>query len=105
MFSLRTPITTGLVALTIASATIATASTADARNRFLPGVGVGLLGGALAATVLSQPHYAGPAYYDPNPVGYAPAYDPQYVVSAPPACHVVWKTDAWGDNYRTRVCY
>ncbi len=98
MFSLRTAISTGLIALTIAGTTIATASEASAHDRFWPGLAAGLVGGAIVGGAFSQPrYYAPPAYY-------APAYRPYYVGGYYPRCHVVWRQDRWGDQYRTRVC-
>ena len=44
MFSLKTVITTSLIALTVAGTTLATTSQAEARNRFLPGLAAGLSG-------------------------------------------------------------
>lgn len=98
MLSLRTAISTGLIALTIAGATIATASEANAHDRFWPGLATGIIGGAIIGGALNQPrYYAPPAYY-------GPAYRPYYVVGGYPRCHVVWRQNAWGDQYRVRVC-
>jgi hypothetical protein len=99
MFSLRTALSTGLIALTIAGTTIATASEANAHDRFWPGLATGLVGGAILGGALSQPnYYAPPAYY-------GPAYRPYVIVRGYPRCHIVWRQDRWGDQYRTRVCY
>ncbi|WP_428425737.1 hypothetical protein [Pararhizobium sp.] len=99
MFSLRTAISTGLIALTIAGTTIATASEANAHDRFWPGLATGLVGGAIVGGALSQPRYYAPPSY------YAPAYRPYYVGGGYyPRCHIVWRQDRWGDQYRTRVC-
>ncbi|OHV84467.1 hypothetical protein [Rhizobium sp. LCM 4573] len=94
----RKLVTTGLVALTIAGTTIATASQAEAHNNFGRGLAAGIagtiVGGALIAGA-ARPAYAGPVYE-------APAYEPVY--RPYPACHVVWRQNAWGDMYRARVC-
>ncbi|OLP55030.1 hypothetical protein BJF92_16655 [Rhizobium rhizosphaerae] len=105
MWTIRKNIlTTGLVALTIAGTTIATASQAEAHNNFGRGLAAGiagtLIGGALVASA-SHPAYAAPVYT--TPVYDVPAY-PQTVVVAQPACRVVWRQDGYGDMYRTRVC-
>jgi hypothetical protein len=98
----RKLVTTGLVALTIAGTTIATASQAEAHNNFGRGLAAGIagtiVGGALIAGA-ARPAYAGPVYE-------APVYEPVYpaAVRAYPACHVVWRQNAWGDMYRARVC-
>ncbi|WP_337267675.1 hypothetical protein [Oryzifoliimicrobium ureilyticus] len=100
-------ITTGLVALTIAGTTIATASQAEAHNNFGRGLAAGIagavVGGALIAGATSHPVYAAPVYGGPvyaGPVAYPPVYERVY-----PACHTEWHQNAWGDMYRTRVCY
>ncbi|WP_234794667.1 hypothetical protein [Xaviernesmea oryzae] len=100
-------LTTGLVALTIAGTTIATASQAEAHNNFGRGLAAGiagtLIGGALVASA-SHPAYAAPVYAAPTYPAYAvPAYAPEVVVSQP-VCRVVWHQDGWGDMYRTRQC-
>jgi hypothetical protein len=96
MFSLKTVISTGLIALTVAGATVAATSQAEAHNRFLPGLATGLIGGALVAEAF-QPHgYAPPVY--------RPVYRPYVVIDNYPTCHVVWRQNAWGDQYRARVC-
>lgn len=98
----RKLVTTGLVALTIAGTTIATASQAEAHNNFGRGLAAGIagtiVGGALIAGA-ARPAYAGPVYE-------APVYEPVYpaAVRAYPACRVVWRQNAWGDMYRARVC-
>nr|WP_298094211.1 hypothetical protein [uncultured Shinella sp.] len=97
MFSLKTAITTSLIALTVAGTTLATTSQAEARNRFLPGLAAGFIGGALVADAL-QPHYYAPPVY-------RPVYRPYVVVNNYPVCHVVWRQNAWGDQYRARVCH
>lgn len=98
MFSLRTAITTGLVALTLAGTTLATTADANAHDRFWPGLATGLVGGAIVGGALSQPrYYAPPAYY-------RLAYRPYVVVNTYPRCHTVWRQNAWGDQYRARVC-
>ncbi|WP_414714103.1 hypothetical protein [Shinella sp.] len=43
-----------------------------------------------------------PRYYAP-PI-YRPVYRPYVVVNDYPTCHVVWRHNAWGDQYRARVC-
>ncbi|KKX30276.1 hypothetical protein [Rhizobium sp. LC145] len=94
----RKLVTTGLVALTIAGTTIATASQAEAHNNFGRGLAAGIagtiVGGALIAGA-ARPAYAGPVYE-------APIYEPVY--RAYPACRVIWRQNAWGDMYRARVC-
>lgn len=98
MFSLRTALSAGLIALTIAGTTIATASEANAHNRFWPGLATGVVGGAILGSALSQPrYYAPPAYY-------GPVYNPYVVVGGYPSCHIVWRQNGWGDQYRVRVC-
>lgn len=103
MFSLRTALSTGLIALTIAGTTIATASEANAHDRFWPGLATGVVGGAILGSALSQPrYYAPPTYYGP---AYSPyGYRPYVVVGGYPRCHVVWRENGWGDQYRVRVC-
>ncbi|MDW5312748.1 hypothetical protein [Rhizobium sp. PL01] len=100
MLSLRTAISSGLIALTIAGTTIATASQANAHDHdhFWPGLATGFVGGAIVGGALSQPrYYAPPAYY-------APVYRPYYVGGGYPRCHVAWRQNRWGDQYRVRVC-
>lgn len=99
MFSLRTAITTGLVALTLAGATFATTADANAHDRFWPGLATGLVGGAIVGEALSQPRY-----YGPPPAYYRPAYHRYVVVNEYPRCHTIWRQNAWGDQYRARVC-
>ncbi|HEV7248789.1 MAG TPA: hypothetical protein VGN93_17565 [Shinella sp.] len=96
MFSLKTAIATGLIALTMAGTTLATTSQAEAHNRFLPGLATGIIGGALVADALQPRYYAPPIY--------RPVYRPYVVVNDYPTCHVVWRHNAWGDQYRARVC-
>ncbi|SES40963.1 hypothetical protein [Rhizobium sp. NFR03] len=91
--------TTGLIAVTITGAAMATAPQAEARNRFGVGLAAGAVGGALLAGALDRPVYAAPVY--PSTV-YEPVYPP--VVEAYPACRTVWHQNAWGDMYRTRSC-
>lgn len=105
---LHTFVTTGLVALTIAGSAFATASQAEARNNFGRGLVAGIAGAVIGGALLANGHHASgygpPAYavvpYGPPPTPYgAPVYTSHY-----PACHVVWRQDAWGDMYRARVC-
>jgi len=96
MFSLKRTLTTGLIALTMTGAALATASQAEAHNRFLPGLAAGLIGGALVADAF-QPHYYAPPIY-------RPVYRPYMAFNNYPTCHVVWRQNAWGDQYRARVC-
>lgn len=102
MLSLRTAISSGLIALTIAGTTIATASQANAHDHdhdhFWPGLATGLVGGAIVGGALSQPRYYAPPDY------YGPAYRPYVAVNTYPRCHTVWRQNAWGDQYRARVC-
>lgn len=101
--TMRKLVTTGLVALTIAGTSIATASQAEAHNNFGRGLAAGIagavIGGALIAGATAPHAYAEPMYA-------GPAYAPGYLPPAPyyPECHVVWHQNAWGDMYRTRVC-
>lgn len=97
-------VTAGLVALTIAGTTIATASQAEARNNFGRGLAAGIAGTLVGGALLSAAHdrpvygtpvYAQPTYYGPPPVVYEPVY---------PRCHVAWRQDGFGDMYRVRVC-
>ncbi|SCB10665.1 hypothetical protein [Rhizobium hainanense] len=101
--TMRTLAITGLVALTIAGTTIATASQAEAHNNFGRSVAAGIagavIGGALVAGATIPPAYPAPMYA-------GPAYAPGYLPPAPyySRCHVVWHQNAWGDMYRARVC-
>jgi hypothetical protein len=102
-------VTAGLVALTIAGTTVATASQAEAHNNFGRGLAVGVagavIGGALIAGATHAPAYGPPTYvaapYGPPPARY---YGPPPVAAYYPSCHVVWRQDRWGDMYRTSVC-
>ncbi|MFS2176064.1 hypothetical protein ACCC98_08915 [Rhizobium pisi] len=94
MSVLHKTMATGLIALTFAGASLATATTADARPRdaFWGGLAAGVVGGALLSEA------ARPAYptYRPYPV-YRTYYRPSY-------CHLEWRHDDWGDPYRVKVC-
>lgn len=92
-------LTTSLIVLSVAGATLATTSEADARNRFGVGLAAGAIGGALLMGALDRPAYAAPVYP-------APVYEPLYpsVVETYPACRTVWHQNAWGDMYRVRSC-
>lgn len=100
-------VTAGLVALTIAGTTIATASQAEAHNNFGRGLAAGIagtvIGGALIAGA-SHNYYGGPAY-GPAPVYSQPVYGPPVAYQTVyPRCHLAWRQDGYGDMYRVRVC-
>jgi hypothetical protein len=94
---LHKTVAAGLIALTLTGATLATATTADARPRdaFWGGLAAGAVGGVL----LSQAaRLAYPAYpvYRPYPVYRA--------YSRPRYCHIEWRYDDWGYTHRVEVC-
>jgi len=91
----------GLIALTFAGASLATAETANAHsgNAFWGGLAGGVVGGVVGGAIASRPAYpAYPAYpvYRPYPV-YRTYYRPSY-------CHIEWRHDDWGNPYRVKVC-
>jgi hypothetical protein len=80
---MRTTLTAVAAAATIAVATIAAPTTADARRGWwAPAIIGGLAAGAIIGSAYARPYYGGYGYYQPAPVynGYAPAY---YGYSAP----------------------
>lgn len=90
--SAKTFAAAAVAALTLAGASIATSSQAEARGGAFV---AGLIGGAVVGAALTAPAYAyGPTYY------VAPAPAPVYV----PSCHKVFVTDAWGNVYKQKVC-
>lgn len=109
MLTARKLVSTGLVALTIAGVTIATASQAEAHNYFGAGLATGLIGGALATAAITQPYGPPPvAYrYGPPVYGYRP-YGPPPVytgfVGGYPHCHVAWHENGYGRVYPVRAC-
>lgn len=99
----RTFVTTGLVALTIAGTTLATASQAEAHNNFgrglVAGIAGAVIGGALLASTAHFPAHA------VAPQGYPPAgYLPRQPAAYDPACHIAWQQNSRGDMYRSRIC-
>ncbi|MBB3522233.1 hypothetical protein RJJ37_07005 [Rhizobium redzepovicii] len=97
MSVLHKTMATGLIALTLAGASLATATTADARPRdaFWGGLAAGVVGGALLSEA-ARPAYPAYPYYRPYPV-YRTYYRPSY-------CHLEWRYDRWGEAYRVKVC-
>ncbi len=100
----------GLIALTFAGASLATAGTASAHsgNAFWGGVAGGVVGGLVGGAIASGPAY--PAYpapygYYPRPYAYYPAYRayPAYYYG-PRYCRPEWRHDRWGHPYRIDVC-
>ncbi|ANP86730.1 hypothetical protein ACOJBM_08250 [Rhizobium beringeri] len=100
MSVLHKTMATGLIALTFAGASLATATTADARPRdaFWGGLAAGVVGGALLSEAARPAYPVYPAYpaYRPYPV-YRTYYRPDY-------CHFEWLHDDWGNPYRVKVC-
>ncbi|MBY5327864.1 hypothetical protein [Rhizobium leguminosarum] len=100
MSVLHKTMATGLIALTFAGASLATATTADARPRdaFWGGLAAGVVGGALLSEAVRPAYPAYPTYpaYRPYPV-YRTYYRPDY-------CHFEWLHDDWGNPYRVKVC-
>ncbi|MEZ2130431.1 MULTISPECIES: hypothetical protein [unclassified Sinorhizobium] len=90
--------TAGLIALTIAGASLATATAADARSHdaFWGGVAAGAVGGVLLSEAVR------PAY--PYAVYPAPAYRSYYRDYYRPACYSEWRHDRWGYPYRVDIC-
>jgi hypothetical protein len=93
----------GLIALTFAGASLATAGTADAHsgNAFWGGLAGGVVGGVVGGAIASRPAYPGPYAYYPQPYAYYPAYPAYY---GPRYCHPEWRYDRWGQPYRIEVC-
>jgi hypothetical protein len=99
---MRTTLTAVAAAATIAVATIAAPTTADARRGWwAPAIIGGLAAGAIIGSAYARPYYGGYGYYQPAPVydGYAPAYYGGY--SAPGPYYGCWR---WRNGYRYRVC-
>ncbi|MBB3452065.1 hypothetical protein FHT86_000321 [Rhizobium sp. BK313] len=96
MSVLRTVMATGLIALTLGGAAVATTTSASASERgaFWGGLAAGAVGGALAAEAV-RPAY--PAYY------YGPAYEPVYW-RPHHHCTWGWHRDRWGHPHRVEVC-
>ena len=90
---MRTTLTAVAAAATIAVATIAAPTTADARRGWWAPA---IIGGLAAGAIIGS----GYGYYQPAPVynGYAPAY---YGYSAPGPYYGCWR---WSNGYRYRVC-
>ena len=98
---MRTTLTAVAAAATIAVATIAAPTAADARRGWwAPAIIGGLAAGAIIGSAYARPYYGGYGYYQPAPVynGYAPAY---YGYSAPGPYYGCWR---WSNGYRYRVC-
>lgn len=102
---MKTTITAGLAALTIAGALAATAPAAEARDRhnLWPGVAAGVAGGLIGGAIIAgsqRPVYVEPQYeYAPPPP--PPVY---YRAQYAPRCHYEWVENQWGEQYRARVC-
>jgi hypothetical protein len=99
---MRTTLTAVAAAATIAVATMAAPTTADARRGWwAPAIIGGLAAGAIIGSAYARPYYGGYGYYQPAPVydGYAPAYYGGY--SAPGPYYGCWR---WRNGYRYRVC-
>ncbi|HYQ20619.1 MAG TPA: hypothetical protein VEQ64_08690 [Xanthobacteraceae bacterium] len=99
---MRTTLTAVAAAATIAVATIAAPTAADARRGWwAPAIIGGLAAGAIIGSAYARPYYGGYGYYQPAPVydGYAPAYYGGY--SAPGPYYGCWR---WQNGYRYRVC-
>ena len=98
---MRTTLTAVAAAATIAVATIAAPTTADARRGWwAPAIIGGLAAGAIIGSAYARPYYGGYGYYQPAPVydDYAPAY---YGYSAPGPYYGCFR---WRNGYRYRVC-
>lgn len=97
----------GLIALTFAGASLATADTADAHphDAFWGGVagGVvgGFVGGFVGGAIASGPAYPAPYGYYSRPYSYYPAYPAYY---GERFCRPEWRYDRWGHPYRIEVC-
>ncbi|KQV64603.1 hypothetical protein [Rhizobium sp. Root1220] len=117
--------TTGLMALALAGASLVTAGPTEA-NDFWGGVAAGAVGGVLLTQALrpypytygypdgyGYPYAYGYRYgypdrayrpYRPYYGGY-PAYRTQYRYYQPARrCHVEWRRNGWGQAYRVSVC-
>lgn len=92
----------GLIALTFAGASLATADTANARGHdaFWGGVAGGVVGGVVGGAIASGPVYRAPYGYYPAYPSY-PVYQTYY---APRYCHPAWRYDRWGHPFRAEVC-
>lgn len=100
-------VTSGLVALTIAGTTIATASQAEAHNNFGRGLLAGIAGTVVGGALINSAshHYNSGPVYAATPVYSQPVYGPPVVYQPVyPRCHVAWRQDGYGDMYRARVC-
>ena len=102
---MRKAVTALAVAGTIAAATVANLSTADARRGWWgPAVIGGIAAGAIIGSAFARPNYGyGYGYHAPAPVYYdyytpAPAY---YGYYAPGPYYGCWR---WRYGYRYRVC-
>ena len=99
---MRTTLTAVAAAATIAVATIAAPTAADARRGWwAPAIIGGLAAGAIIGSAYARPYYGEYGYYQPAPVydGYVPAYYGGY--SAPGPYYGCWR---WRNGYRYRVC-
>jgi len=106
MSVLHKTVAAGLIALTFAGASLATADTANARPRdaFWGGVAGGVIGGVVGGAIASRPAYPGPYAYYPRSYGYYPAYPAYPAYYRPRFCHPEWRHDRWGEPYRIEVC-
>ena len=106
---MRKAVTALAAAATIAVATVATPTTADARRGWWgPGIIGGFAAGAIIGSAFARPYgygypYGYYGYYAPAPVYYdyytpAPAY---YGYYAPRPYYGCWR---WRSGYRYRVC-
>ncbi|MFB2550553.1 hypothetical protein [Ensifer soli] len=103
MLNARRLASAGLVALTIAGATIATAAQANAHDNFGAGLATGLIGGALiGGAVASAP--APRVVYDYGPYGPAPAYRTVVTPYYGPHCHTALHENHFGQVYPVRAC-
>jgi hypothetical protein len=114
MSVLKKSITSGLVALSLTSALLATAPAAQARDDFWAGVAAGAVGGIIGGAIAAEPHrpiYHEPVYHErvyelappPPPVVYQRTYY-RNVPPPGPRCHFEWQENEWGDADRVRVC-
>lgn len=106
MSVLHKTVAAGLIALTFAGASLATADTANARphDAFWGGVAGGVIGGVVGGAIASRPAYPGPYAYYPRPYAYYPAYPAYPAYYGPRFCHLEWRYDRWGEPYRIEVC-
>ncbi|MBB3390297.1 hypothetical protein FHT82_003060 [Rhizobium sp. BK275] len=106
MSVLHKTVAAGLIALTFAGASLATADTANARphDAFWGGVAGGVIGGVVGGAIASRPAYPGPYAYYPRPYAYYPAYPAYPAYYGPRFCHPEWRYDRWGESYRIEVC-